>query len=317
MRKILLVSILFSTLYLKAQNDTVDINKINFTGDFRFRIEHDWNSRNSNGELRNDRSRLRYRFRFGLAYQLDNYSSFGGRMRSGNLNDQQGPHVTIGDNTGEFSLISVGLEKLFYKFQNKKIAAWVGKNSFSVFKLNEVFWNDNVFPEGIAFTYFPSVIKNEDLFRLSIHLGHFIIKSNNATFKEDSYLQFIQFNFSILNERIKFFPGFYHFKNIANYPDGFGTFNLDYSIFHLGSQISINKDSDFKIGLELYKNFQDYSQNDSIPSSLRDQGLGFVISAQYGRNKEKGDVLFYLAYANIQKFSIVDYFAQNNNLFHQ
>ncbi|MEL6837343.1 MAG: putative porin, partial [Bacteroidota bacterium] len=91
------------TSEIGAQRDSLT-QKLSFTGDFRFRIEHDWNSRNASGNLRDDRSRLRYRFRFGLHYELDKHSAFGGRLRTGNINDQQGPHLTLGGENGEFGL---------------------------------------------------------------------------------------------------------------------------------------------------------------------------------------------------------------------
>ena len=40
--------------------------KLSFTGDFRFRLEADWNSRRSDGSFREDRTRLRYHFHFRL-----------------------------------------------------------------------------------------------------------------------------------------------------------------------------------------------------------------------------------------------------------
>ena len=271
----------------------------------------DLNSQNPNGVKREDRGRLRYRFRFGLNYSIDKHSSFGGRIRSGNINDQQGPHVTIGGNKGEFELISIGFEKLFYQYKNKNFIGWVGKNSIPLTKLNEVFWNDNVFPEGIGLKYNSKFKNYKFLDELSINAGHFIIKSQNKNFSDDSYLQIFQLS-AFFNKRLNVFPGFYLFKRIGNYPDGKQTFELDYSILHLGSQFIVDKKRKLKLGVEIYNNIQDYSQIDSIPDNLKKETLGFVCSVEYGSMKSKGDWLLYLAYANIQKYSIVDYFAQND-----
>ncbi|MEM8909745.1 MAG: putative porin, partial [Bacteroidota bacterium] len=134
---------------LNAQNDTIP-KQLEFNGDFRFRVEHDWNSRKPDGTFRLDRSRLRYRFRFGVNFRLNQKYAFGGRLRTGNINDQQGPHVTIGGNSGEFGLTQIGLEKLYFKFKAQWIDGWLGKNDAPFEKQNELFWNDNVFPEGVA-----------------------------------------------------------------------------------------------------------------------------------------------------------------------
>ena len=307
---ILLIFIMSNNLY--AQKDTIESKKLEFTGDFRFRIEQDWNAQNQNGILRNDRSRLRYRFRFGLNYFIDKNSSFGGRLRSGNINDQQGPHVTLGGSKGAFELVNIGLEKLFYQFEIENFRGWIGKNSIPIKKLNEIFWNDNVYPEGVGLKYSPSFKNHKLLNTLSINTGHFIINSENKNFSDDSYLQILQLNISLFQKRLKIFPGYYFFTKIGNYPDDKATFELDYSIFHLGSQIIIGKKRNLQFGLEIYNNFQDYSRNDSIPNHLKNETLGIVLSAEYGAMKNKGDWLFYLSYANIQKYSIVDYLAQND-----
>ncbi|MFK7771676.1 MAG: putative porin [Saprospiraceae bacterium] len=312
MKQIIFLIFIAINQNLIGQIDSTKHENLVFTGDFRFRIEQDWNSQNQDGIQRKDRSRLRYRFRFGLNYSIDKSSSFGGRIRSGNINDQQGPHVTIGGNQGEFGLTSIGLEKLFYQYKNKYFTGWVGKNSIPLVKLNEVFWNDNVFPEGIGVKYKPQLKSNKLLNEISLNAGHFIIKSKNKDFSDDSYLQIIQLSTKLFKERLKIFPGFYQFKKIGNYPDGKQSFEIDYSIFHLGSQVIVDKKGKLKLEFEVYNNFQDYSRNDSIPDNLKNETLGIVLSAEYGAMKNKGDWLFYLSYANMQKYSIVDYFAQND-----
>ena len=281
------------------------------TGDFRFRIEHDWNSQNSNGTLRNDRSRLRYRFRFGINYFLDKNSSFGGRLRSGNINDQQGPHITLGGNQGEFGLVQIGLEKLFYQYQNKNLKVWVGKNAIPLQKINELFWNDNVFPEGIGLKY-KLKFEQKSIQSLAFNAGHFIINSSNQTFNKDSYFQFFQLESNLLNKRITLFPALYYFNEIGNFPDGKQTHNLDYTILNFGSLFKVMKNSTFKLGIEYYTNLENYATEDSIPFNLRNQKRGFVISAKYGDVNEKGNWLIHLYYANLEKFAIVDYFAQND-----
>ena len=95
-----------------AQNDTTNTKKLSFTGDFRFRIEQDWNSRKSDGAYRDDRTRLRYRVRFGFNYQYNQWISFGARIRTGNPIKQQDPQLTLGDGFKEFSTLPIGFEKI-------------------------------------------------------------------------------------------------------------------------------------------------------------------------------------------------------------
>lgn len=314
---ILLVLFLGSCLSkLEALNNTIQSDttksKINFSSDFRFRIEHDWNSRNQNGISRDDRSRLRYRFRFGLTYQLNDLYAFGGRLRSGNINDQQGPHVTIGGGNGEFGLTQIGLEKLYFKFTKKWIFGWIGKNDILLEKQNELFWNDNVFPEGVAIGIKSELSQYRFINSFQINGGHYIIKSNGKSFGQDSYLQLIQLVSKHWNEKITIFPTLYYFKDLGYIPDGQDNFKLSYTIFHLGTKVKCFDSPRLVVGVDLYDNLQNYSSQDSIPLNLKNQKKGFVISAKLGQLKNKGDWAFHFYYAHIQKFAIVDYFAQND-----
>ncbi len=297
---------------VSAQVDTIVAKKLKFTSDFRFRIEHDWNGQRTDGSRPDDRSRLRYRFRFGLNYAFDQKSTFGARLRSGRLDDQQGPHVTLGGNNGEFGLVEIGLEKLFYQYKSNNVKAWVGKNTLPLKKLNELFWNDNVFPEGVAVTY--AAYSNEEslLNKLSFNACHLIIQSTGQTFNRDRFAQFYQLDFAFFNNRLSFFPAFYMFRNLGNIPDGQETFELDYSILHLGTDFKLSKKPEFSLGLELYTNLEDYSDHQFIFSPFQDQTQGSVISAKLGTLKKKGDWHLHVYYAHLQRFSIVDYFAQND-----
>ena len=78
----ILLLLLYPALLI-AQKDSTK-TKLSFKGDFRFRVEQDWDSRKSDGSYRNDRTRLRYRARFGVTYNYSNWVSFGMRLRTGN-----------------------------------------------------------------------------------------------------------------------------------------------------------------------------------------------------------------------------------------
>jgi len=83
----LFMLLLFSQQDLQGQSDSL-ASSLNFESDFRFRIEQDWNARKSDGSYRDDRSRLRYRFRFGFKYSKATMGSFVARVRTGLPNKQ-------------------------------------------------------------------------------------------------------------------------------------------------------------------------------------------------------------------------------------
>ena len=180
-----------ATSNIYSQSDSSSVKKLSFTGDFRFRIEQDWNSRKSDGTYRENRSRLRYRFRFGANYQVTEWAEFGMRIRTGFREKQQDPHLTLGEGFKEFSTVPIGFEKLFFKAQYGKFMGWLGKNTFPFEKQNELFWSDNVYPDGVFVSgKFP--LENSLINSVQINAGHFILASSGSTFDQDQYLQGIQ-----------------------------------------------------------------------------------------------------------------------------
>lgn len=304
---IFLLSLLFSPLYILAQNDSIE-KKLVFSGDFRFRIEPDWNSRKSDGNFREDRTRLRYRARLGATYSYNDWASFGMKIRTGQPNKQQDPQLTIGD---EFSSAPIAFEKIYANFNYQWFTAWIGKNTFPFEKQNELFWSDNVFPEGVSLSG-KFNFKNDFAQSLKINTGHFIFLNNNSSLGNDSYFEAIQLISSHWQNRIKFFPAFYFFKNMPNIPDGESTFNIDYTIVHLGANVIIHNSPKITAGFDYYQNVKDYSSNDSISRNLQNQKKGYVANAGIGKLEKKGDWKIELTYTYLERFAAVDYLAQND-----
>jgi len=302
--------ILISTS-VKAQVDSLNTKKLTFTGDFRFRIEQDWNNRKPDGTYRDNRSRLRYRFRFGANYQLNDWAEFGSRIRTGYREKQQDPQLTLGDGFNEFGNVPIGFEKLFFKASLNHFSGWLGKNTFPFEKQNELFWSDNVYPDGIfingKFKFESSIIET-----LKINAGHFIMNSSGASFGKDQYFQGFQIITKHFKNRLTLFPSLYYFHKIPNIPDGNETFYLDYSILHIGSKITILEKPFIQGTLDYYHNLENYTQNDSIPQQFRNQKNGVVASIGIGKLKKPGDWKIATTFTYLEKYAIVDFLAQND-----
>ncbi|MDA0196676.1 MAG: putative porin [Bacteroidetes bacterium] len=293
-----------------AQPDSIRF-KLSFTGDFRFRIEQDWDSRKSDGSYRDDRTRLRYRLRFGFNYQYNQWASFGMRLRTGSAKHQQDPQVTLGTGSEEFGTLSVSFEKLFFQAKHNWFSGWVGKNTFPFEKQNELFWSDNVFPEGVFISGKLSG-KSNALQSLQLNLGHFIVSSAGNSLNADRYFQGIQLLSTHWNNRLKVFPSFYYFHKMPDIPDGKGTYDINYSIFHLGAKIKVLERPAISIGVDYYNNFEDLNQKDSIPQDLRDQNQGIVMGLSLGSFQNKGDWTIQTYYTYLERFAAVDFLAQND-----
>lgn len=300
---------LFFACMMHAQLDSI-FSRIEQEGDFRFRIEQDWNSRRSDGTFRTNRTRLRYRLRTGLKYSQDWYS-FGFRIRTGDLRKQQDPQLTLGTAFEEFGTLPLGFEKVYFKGNIKQFSFWLGKYDFSFERNNELFWSDNVYPEGVYGSYvFP--IRNDVVQSVAINAGHYIIGASGAGFDADEYVQGIQAHMKLLNERLELFPSFYRFRNIDYIPDNVFTPSLDYSIFHVGSRVTLLPKSAFKFELDWYYNVEDYASDVNIPDALKNEKTGFVAGLKWGETKKKNDYFFSLTYAYLERFSALDYMAQND-----
>lgn len=307
---LLLIPLLTFSLSLSGQIDSLK-SKLKFSGDFRFRVEQDWDSRKSNGEFRNDRSRLRYRIRAGLVYNHSSKTLIGIRLRTGNPRKQQDPQLTLGDAFNEFGTLPIALEKAYFQTEWNNFQLWLGKNSFPFKKQNELFWSDNVFPEGIHLNKVIHLNANW-IDHLKVNAGHFIMNARGEAFKNDSYLQGFQIVSQNLGDRISIWPTLYLLRNIQNIPDGAETFLLDYSIFSIGGYIKVSKSPLVKLEMDWYNNLENYSTQDSIPQNLQEQKKGITMAISYGELLSKGDWHVELTYANLQRYSILDFMAQND-----
>lgn len=304
-----LFAILVIPITLFAQADSTK-SKLSFNADFRFRVEQDWDSRKADGTFRDDRTRFRYRVRAGANYE-DKWYSAGIRIRTGRRDKQQDPQLTLGAGAEEFGTLPIGLEKAFFQGKWENFRFWVGKNTFPYEKSNELFWSDNVFPEGI-YVGKRFKINSGVIDYLDINGGHFIMSSSGKSLNQDTYFQGLQAHLSFGAKRFELFPSLYLFKNVPNIPDGNETFRIDYTILHVGGRLRVLKRSPLIFELDYYQNLQDYTRVDSIPSNLRDQKSSVVVALKYGDPKQKGDWEFAATYAYLQQYSAVDFMAQND-----
>ncbi len=310
--KPLIISMLISFIMgLKAYTQEEEPNNLKFYGDFRFRIEHDWNSMQSDGSFREDRSRLRYRGRVGLNYTGIENLLLGARLRTGDPKKQQDPQLTLGDNFAEFNTLPIGLELLFAQFEFNSFTAWVGKNTYPFKKQNELFWSDNVFPEGISASY--SFAFESDLFNgIDVHAGHFIIRSEQSMFSADSYFQGIQIVTNVIDKVLLFYPSLYIFNEVPDIPDGNETFTLDYTILHLGAQSRLAQSPLIVLGLDYYLNTKDLGDIGSVPEPFKEQKTGITTQLSIGDLTHKGSWQGQLTYAYLERFAAVDFLAQND-----
>lgn len=297
-------------LTAQISHDSID-TRIQLDGLFVLRTEFDWNSIKSNGEFRNDRSRLRVRVHIGLKKQLNKNFQVGLGVRTGSLNNQQSPFITLGGSKSEFGLFPIGLEKAFVRYESPVFLFLAGKFKYPFFKQNDLMWSGNVLPEGLA------IINTIDLgkFKLSPGIGYFIFKSSGRGFLKNSYVATGQVRGDMnITPRLKLETniGFLYFKNLPNHPDGLETFFMDYKIGTVSLKLSSNTIEKLSFGIDAYHNFANYAKYPQVDFRLKDQKTGVVFNFKYGELKQTNDWIFQVYLASIEQHAIVPYLAQSD-----
>lgn len=299
------VLFVFSSLSVSgAGNDDKDKNLTLF-GDARIRAEMDMNSSNADGTVRRDRDRLRFRLRFGFRWQHSDHFAFGGRLRSGAVQSAQSPHSTLGDG---FAPKTMNIDKAYIKGDYGHGFYWFGKNTFHFWKQNEMFWDDDVTPEGGAISH---TVQIENGGSLTANGGIFFIDATSASqrFSDQAKMIGAQIAFKTKFSDIPFESavGYYSFR--ANKNSSSILSGKDSKILVAGASLTFNSLSfPVKIGVDYMNNLQDYAGR----FLHDDQTKGYTASVRAGRLKKKGSVYCAYYFAHIEEHAVVTLFAQDD-----
>ena len=137
-------------------------------GDFRVRLEQDWDSLNGDGTERDDRLRLRVRLRAGIEARIDDHWSAVIAARSGPDLSQQSPHITIvdfeGGATGPYEF---NLDHWYLEYNRGAFEAWIGRNEVSYWHQDDLFVFDNVTYPGAGASYLQPIGGGQLMFNLN------------------------------------------------------------------------------------------------------------------------------------------------------
>ena len=118
---------------LPAMAAIYETDKLKVYGDFRLRMEQDWDSQTSSGNDRDDRLRARIRLRVGMNYKPTDMFDFGIRLRTGSDESQQSPHITIEDfNNNDAGDSDINFDKWYLKAKRDDLWGWVGRNGLPI-----------------------------------------------------------------------------------------------------------------------------------------------------------------------------------------
>lgn len=288
-------------------------DKAKLQADLRLRFESDWDSQRANGTLRDDRKRMRIRVRIGATYSPITFLTLGFRLRSGSTGSQQSPHITIVDfddnPRGDKDFL---LDKYYLKASGKELWAWGGRNSFPFWRQNELFWEDDVTPAGVAGGYQTPWTKGS----FAVNAGYFALPDGGLVFNGRLAAAQAVLSGQAGSVNLTGAGGLFFFngkEGATHLRRGNGA--RDYTLWVGNIQAQLEAAGrPLAFGLDLMHNAKDYSPTDSDPvtASNYNQTEGAVASVSLGQTKKKNDWLVAYFYSYIETFAVNASYAQDD-----
>ena len=285
---------------------------LTFYGDLRLRYELDRDSRDTAGVERVDRNRWRMRARAGFNYQLADAWSLGARVRTGNRHSQQSPHLTFVSDDGVRDDADFVADRYFVQFKRGAFAAWGGRNTTPFWQQNELFWDEDVTPTGLAGSY-DAKLGDGNLAAVG---GAFLLPDGGTDLNGQMLAGQLRYSLPVKSSQFTLAGGA-HFINgdepTTNLRNRNG--DRDYLIGVGSLQWSIPvKGVPLAVGADVFNNFMDYNRADlaPFPASTEDETLGYVFSATVGQLKNRHDWILGYSYAHIETLAVNASYAQDD-----
>ncbi|HEX2855618.1 MAG TPA: putative porin [Opitutaceae bacterium] len=308
----LLISAAVGPLAAFGAEPTKPVSALTFSADLRLRYEWDWDSQNAAGVARTDRDRARARARAGVGYKFSNEWSFGARARTGNRLSQQSPHLTFNASDDITDDFEVALDRYYLQFKQGPFLAWGGRNSTPFWQQNEMFWDEDVTPTGIAGSYETKLEQGS----LTTTAGAFYLPDGMTKLNGSHLGAQLKYSLPVKPSQFTLAAGLYRFdgktgaKNLRNRNGA-----RDYFVGVLSAQWQTPVDGPpLTLGVDLIRNFSDYGATDTAPfaATHADEKNGYVFSMLLGQLKQPRDWQVGYFYAHIETLAVNAAYAQDD-----
>ncbi|MDB6054477.1 MAG: hypothetical protein JWN25_2000 [Verrucomicrobiales bacterium] len=308
----LLMGTEMNVLAVAASEHPKQNTNFTFYGDFRVRYELDYDSQTAAGVARADRNRGRIRARLGFNFQVSEDWSVGARVRTGSSKGQQSSHLSFANDDGTAEDFDLVPDRYFVQFKRDGFTAWGGRNTSPFWYQNEMFWDDDATPTGLAGSYALHVGDGN----LTAAGGAFYLPAGGYDLNGQMLAGQLKYNHPVGPSQVTAAAGLYymHGEKGARYllnRNG----ERDYLIGTASAQWSAPvKGIPLSLGADVFHNFMDYSAADVAPFPVVDanQTLGYVFSVQLGQLKKRNDWLLGYYYVHIETFSVNASYAQDD-----
>lgn len=303
--------VLFSSLSSLAEIKLSDDGFLSLYGDLRLRWEQDWDSQNPAGVERADRNRFRIRARVGVKVKPTDWLLFNARLRTGDNQSQQSPHITLWQDVGdEGEQDDFNLDRAYAQLKlNETNEIKIGRNGIPIWKPNEFIWDDDVYIDGVSWG--AQLTKDENS-TLKLNAGFAFLPDGPDHFSLDKKTEMttIQLVYNIKGEDDGW--TFAEALLLLNDDDAVmnrTTDNQDYAISYSNVQYQFTTTDGvpIKLGVDVMVNLHDGPEAD-MPNAR----YGFDLYAVMGQLKKQGDWLVGYYFARIEKWAVPRFMAQDD-----
>jgi hypothetical protein len=277
-------------------------------GDFRLRMEQDWDSQRGDGTERDDRLRMRYRLRAGVEATINEQWSAVVAVRSGPNKSQQSPHTTIVDfDDGPTGPNDFNLDHWFLKYGNQGFSAWAGRNQLSFWHQDDLFIIDNVTFPGVGASYQHDFASGQ----LTWHLNYLALPAGMSKTSGDGLLGQVVYQRDFAQRGFTLALGYFDSNADPEDPDGeiFLTENntRDYDLAHFVAQYRSQLfGRPYYVGLDYTRNLKNYDDEPvgSFSEFHKNDRGSYVLEAVWGKKGAKGDWLFGYYYSRVEALAV-------------
>ena len=307
---------------VQGTNDAIPswVQTVKLKGDFRLRHELDQNK-----GVHND-NRDRIRMRLGVEAKPNDQMTVGIGLATGKLSDPRSTNVTLGQNSADKNNPNSWKDvTLDYAYGEYKPLTWVtltgGKMKNPLWQPNDLLWDTDINPEGVAAQLSYGLASNVDVFMNNML---FILTEDRLSKDAEPYMVGIQpgVKWGISDAvNLKMAVAYYNFMGVQERGkfDNQTTNSLDAANKYLYGYNSVNPSIELGVkdplgGVVPYASvFGDYVQNLSLPSGVSGRS-GYDYGVKFGAEKVAGAGQWQtkLSYDTLGKDAFLDIFPDSD-----
>jgi hypothetical protein len=290
--------------------------RFRLSGDFRLRLEQDWDSLEGDGTDRDDRLRLRIRARIGLGFEISDAWSVRARARTGPHQSQQSPHITIYDfDGGPDGPYQANMDLWHVRFASGGFDVWAGRNELSFWHQDDLFIFDNVTYPGAGAAYRHNLGGGA----LTWNLNYVALPVGMRDFSGTALIGQVVWDREFASSGLTVAGGL--FASSADPDDPAGELLLtenstrDYRALNLEFQYrSTLLGQPYKLGVDWTHNAKDYggAPPDSFSAFHAGDVDGYAVEFLWGKNKGSGDWLLGYFYSHQEALAAHSSYVQDD-----